>query len=363
LDWGGSPDIIRTICTNLDPAMFEVTLITGRTRHPSAKTQDFLKKWRGRIVEIPELIRQINPFLDIIAFLKLFFLFLHRKFDIVHTHTSKAGALGRAAAWCAGTSCIVHMPHGHNFYGYFSGFSSSLLIGAEKLFSLVTDRIIAFTNLEKNDYVRLKVAEEKKIVVIYQGLELVPHTPDDSCPSRIKEQFNIKNGQRVVGMISRLESVKDPCTFVKAAKIISSRLPDTKFILVGEGSLRRQIEDMVFRLGLADQFILTGWLNNSKDVLSIFDVMALCSLNEAVGMVLIEAQFQNDINKYQASRNEDLVQQKMQEEKAKSIEQSKNIEKQKRYTIIDDDKTTTLPDCQENRIKIIKICKCMTLRI
>jgi len=290
LDWGGSPDIIRTICTSLDPALYEVTLITGRTTHPSKKTREFFETFKEKIIVIPELIRDINPLYDLVAFAKLFLLFSRKKFDIVHSHTAKAGALARCAAYCAKRPVIVHTPHGHNFYGYFPPAASRLLILAERFLAYFTDKIIALTDLEKKDFLKYRVGNSEKIRVIYQGLALESDPPSKSNAAAIKKQFGIKEDERVIGMIGRLEPVKDPCTFVKAAEIIASTLPKTKFILMGEGSLRRKIESMILELGLEEKFILTGWLDNSREVLSVFDVMALSSLNEAVGIVLIEAQ-------------------------------------------------------------------------
>ncbi|MCK5504627.1 MAG: glycosyltransferase, partial [Thermodesulfovibrionia bacterium] len=112
LDWGGPPDIIRLICDSLDVNTFEVRLITGNSLHPSLETRNFLKRFSDRVITIPELKRDINPLSDFVALLKLYRIFRKAHFDIVHTHTAKAGVLGRLAARFAGVPRIVHTSHG-----------------------------------------------------------------------------------------------------------------------------------------------------------------------------------------------------------------------------------------------------------
>ncbi|MDD5729758.1 MAG: glycosyltransferase, partial [Candidatus Omnitrophica bacterium] len=119
MDWGGSPDIVRIICSHLDSDIFDVRLVVGLTEHPSAKTSAFMGKFGDKITVIPQLKRNIEPLNDLIAFIKLYVFFKKERFDIVHTHTAKAGTLGRAAAFLSATGpAIIHTPHGHNFYGY-----------------------------------------------------------------------------------------------------------------------------------------------------------------------------------------------------------------------------------------------------
>ena len=292
LDWGGSPDIVRIICTYLDLGLYELTLVIGLTKHPHAKSEEFLNNFRQKIkiVFIPELKREINPVSDLAAFLRLYFLFLRQRFDIVHTHTAKAGALGRAAAFLSGGAAIVHTLHGHNFYGYFNPFLSKVLVMIERFLACFTDRIIALTELEKNDLVRFKAAYSGKIRLIYQGLELEQYTPGDIDKTRVRGEFNIKPDERIIGMVGRLEPVKGPQYFVEAAQGVVRQFAQARFIVVGEGSLRKNLERQVEEAGLRDKFIFTGWRDDNYEIISILDILVLPSLNEAVGIVLLEAQ-------------------------------------------------------------------------
>ncbi|MBN1527371.1 MAG: glycosyltransferase family 4 protein [Candidatus Omnitrophica bacterium] len=290
LDWGGAPDIVRVLCERLDPDIYDVWLITGPTKYSSRKTGEFLTRFRDRTIVIPCLKRDINPFFDILAFVKLCRLFSKERFDVIHTHTAKAGLLGRLAGRLAGCKAILHTPHGHNFYGYFTWLTSQAIILIEKFATLFTDKFIALTELEKKDMVRFRVAKDGKVAVIYQGLELSDYEKPAGDPEKARRELNIEPDQSVVGMVGRLEAIKGPYYFVEAAYEVVKTFPRAKFVVVGEGSLRRSIEAGVEDLGLSGNFIFTGWRDDVPEVMRIFDIEVLPSLNEAVGIVLIEAQ-------------------------------------------------------------------------
>jgi len=289
MDWGGSPDIVRIICTYLDPAAYDVRLIFGETLHPSARTQVFLIDFTGKVVIIPQLKRKVNLLHDLQAFIKLYVLFRREKFDIVHTHTAKAGALGRFAAFLSGRPVIIHTPHGHNFYGYFPKIGSFCIVLIEKFLACFTDRIIALTELEKIDFIKFRAAAAQKLSVIHQGLELGRYVQARSNTGALREAFGIGQDERVVGMIGRLEPVKGPDYFIEAAALIAAKNKKIKFIIAGEGSLKEKLKARAGELGIHDKVIFTGWREDVPEILALLDVLVLPSLNEAVGMVLLEA--------------------------------------------------------------------------
>ncbi|MCX5708237.1 MAG: glycosyltransferase family 4 protein, partial [Candidatus Omnitrophica bacterium] len=288
MDWGGSPDVLRVLCQKLDPDIYELRIFVGSTSHPTPKTSSFFAAFKDKITFIPELKREISLWNDWLVLVKLSRMFKKEKFDIVHTHTAKAGALGRLAARLAGVPIIVHTPHGHNFYGYFNQFASWLVILIEKFLATFTDRIMALTELEKADYLKFKVASGKKPVLIYMGLELGGFLPGD--PAKIKESLDIRNQEKVVGYVGRLEPIKGPQFFVEAARICLENNHLSRFILVGEGSLRQELEEKVASWGLKGKIVFVGWRDDIADIMSILDILVLPSLNEAVGIVLLEAQ-------------------------------------------------------------------------
>ncbi|MFA5373693.1 MAG: glycosyltransferase family 4 protein [Candidatus Omnitrophota bacterium] len=290
MDWGGSPDILRVLCRGLDPVVFDVSLIIGKTGHASAKTRVFLDEFKGKVTVIKQLKRDISLFDDIMAFFKLYRVFRETGFDVVHTHTAKAGALARIAAYFAGVPAIIHTPHGHNFYGYFNAFFSVLVRIIEKLLGCFTDRIMVLTELEKSDHIKYRVANRGKLVLISQGLDLSGFDPDNKNNISVKESLGISGNFLVAGFVGRLEPVKGPQYFIKAAKKILEKREGVKFVLSGEGSLRRELEEAVASWGLSEQIVFLGWQENIPGIMSAMDMLVLPSLNEAVGIVLIEAQ-------------------------------------------------------------------------
>lgn len=289
LDWGGSPDIVRILCGRLDPSVYDMTLISGPSGHMTGKTRDFLKAFKGRHIEISSLRRDISPIMDLAALFSLYSCFRKERFDIIHTHTAKAGLVGRIAGRAAGCRAIVHTPHGHNIYGYFGPAMTRMVIAVERFCAGLCDKIMALTELEKTDMMRFGIAPAGKITVIYQGLELDRYPRSDEVRRKMRGILGVKDDQPLVGMISRLEPVKGPGYFIEAAALVVKGGRPARFIVVGDGSMRSALEKKAVSLGLKDRCIFAGWREDIPEILSALDLFVLPSLNEAVGMALVEA--------------------------------------------------------------------------
>jgi len=289
MDRGGAPDIVKSLFHYLTGKGYDVTLISGNTTCPSLDTKEFLRDYKERIIITPELKRELRPISDIRAFIKLFVLFKKRKFDIIHTHTAKAGFIGRIAARLAGASAVIHTPHGHNFYGYFGRLKSWFVIILERMAALFADRIIALTNVEKKDMFWYNVCSVSKIWVVRSGIDLGKYNKNGFDIGRKKAEFNISTDDFLVGMMARLERVKGVAYFIEAVKYISDELPKAKFLIVGDGPLKQNLILLAKHLGMNDRIIFTGWREDIPEILSITDIVVLPSLNEALGMVLLEA--------------------------------------------------------------------------
>ena len=289
MDWGGSPDIIRILCITFATKIYDVKLICGPTACPSERTKEFFEKFKDNIFHITHLKRSINIFNDSFAVFSLCRLFRKEKFDIVHTHTAKAGVLGRIAAWFAGVPFIVHSPHGHNFYGYFGPFISKWVVILERFIAYFTNKVIVFTELERKDLVAFKVTKPEKIVVINSGLELENYREVVIDAHGQRDELRTERDKTMVGMIGRLEPVKGPEYLVEAAKLVIERFPKVKFLIVGEGSLRNKLELQCKKMDILDKIVFAGWREDIPKILSILDILVLPSLNEAVGRILIEA--------------------------------------------------------------------------
>jgi glycosyltransferase involved in cell wall biosynthesis len=288
MDWGGAPDIVRILCESLESS-YEVRLIIGPSKHLSERTRLFLDKFKDNVITVSHLRRDINPLWDLLALIKLFLLFRAERFDIVHTHTAKAGLLGRIAGWLAGVPTIIYMPHGHVFYGYFGLLMSRAAITVERVVAYITDKVMVLTELEKRDLVAFKVTTPDKIIVVNSGLELEAYKESVTDVQGKKNELQIGEGISVVGVIGRLEPVKGHRYLVEAARMVTKESPRVKFLIVGDGSLRSDLESRCQELGVEDKFIFTGWKEDVCSILPTLDILVLPSVNEAVGRVLIEA--------------------------------------------------------------------------
>ncbi|MCX5783387.1 MAG: glycosyltransferase family 4 protein, partial [Elusimicrobia bacterium] len=289
LDRGGAPEIVEAIFNSLKSFVCERKLITGYTACPDTGAKKLFQD-ASDIIYIPELKREINLINDLLALIKLYLIFRREKFTIVHTHTAKAGVLGRVAAYLAGVPCIIHQPHGHNFYGYFGILGSKMAIILERFLAGLTDKIIVLTELEKEDFLRLKVCQIEKITVVCNGIVLNKYRLENIDKIAVKRLCGIQPEDNSVGFIGRLEPIKGIEYFISAAKIIAAEIPQVKFLIIGEGELRNNLELRVRRLGLAKKFIFTGWREDIPEILAILDICVLPSLNESLGMILLQAQ-------------------------------------------------------------------------
>jgi glycosyltransferase involved in cell wall biosynthesis len=290
LDKGGSAENTFLTAMGLDKNDYEVTLMSGPVKDPGQDRKKEIGESRIRHIFILELVRNISLINDFIAFLKIYRVLRKEKFDIVHTHTSKAGFLGRLAAKLAGAPIIIHTPHGHVFFGYFGSFKTKIFILLEKLASCLTDKIVALTNGEKEDYIAYKVARKEKLVVISSGVDLNRlKEPSSEEKKNFKKGLGISENSLVIGTVGRLVPVKGPEFLVEAAQWIISRNPDTFFMFTGDGDLRPMLEKRALDLGIKDNIIFLGWRDDVTKIISAYDVFVLPSLNEGMGRVLVEA--------------------------------------------------------------------------
>ena len=297
-DKGGSAENTFLTVMGLDEERYEVTLIKGLSFESDMTEGEAKAVERNlaeveregiRIITLPDLVRRIYPLYDLKAFVSLIKIFLKEKPHIVHTHTSKAGILGRWAAFFARIPVIVHTPHGHVFWGYFSKWRTSVFILLEKLTALITDRIITLTEQEKRDHLRFNIASEDKFSTIHSGVELDKFLHISVAPSEMRKILGIPEGNLVVGTVGRLTPVKGHRYLIEAAGKLVDVRPDTTFVFLGDGELSDELKNMVSRLGIGENVKFPGWRPDMAEVMSIFDIFVLPSLNEGMGRVLVEA--------------------------------------------------------------------------
>lgn len=299
LDKGGSAENTLLTVLGMDQKKYEVILIKGPTyesrmdkKEHAAVMADLKEAGQKGIktFNIPFLLRKISPVHDLLALFSLYRFLFKEKPLIVHTHTSKAGLLGRLAARLARTPVIVHTPHGHVFFGYFGQIKSMIFVLLERAAARMTDKIIALTESEKRDYLSFQIADEGQLAVIHSGVELRKFKGlllEEK--QQLKKELGIPQNALVVGTAGRLVTVKGPQFLMEAAQLVISSHPQTIFVFSGGGPLRPHLEKKALETGIQDHVLFLGWRKDVARIMAIYDVFVLPSLNEGMGRALVEA--------------------------------------------------------------------------
>jgi glycosyltransferase involved in cell wall biosynthesis len=289
LDRGGSAENTLLTVIGLDKERYEVALISGPSAEPIDRLMDRAQASGVRLITVKNLVRKISPWRDFKALFALYRLVKGGRYDIVHTHSSKAGILGRWAAHLAGVPHLVHTPHGHVFYGYYNKLVTRLFVLLERLTACFSDKIVALTPQEVKEYLALGIGEPEKFIVIHSGVELACFRGIGAPGPEVRAELNIPRDLPVVGSVGRLEEVKGYRYFIEAASLIIEKIPEVCFLLVGDGSLRARLQRQATDFGLEHRFVFTGWRDDVPRMISAMDIFVLSSLNEGMGKVLVEA--------------------------------------------------------------------------
>ncbi len=286
LDRGGSATNTLLTVAGL-PAAFGQRLIYGRTvEYPHLARR---LEQQVEMAELPELVRSPSPLKDLVAFVKIYRLLRKGRFDLVHTHTSKAGILGRIAARLAGVPHIVHTPHGQAFNGYVGKGMIRLFVLLERRVATFTDRIIGLTDQEIRDNLERGIGEPEQFVNIPSGIDLKPFEASQRAAGEVKASLGLLPSARLIGSVGRLDQVKGHTYLLDAFTMLAPRFPDLHLVLVGDGELRVDLQSRAAEAGLADRVHFLGWREDIPALLHAFDLFVFPSLSEGMGRALVEA--------------------------------------------------------------------------
>lgn len=290
LNVGGPAIHVSLLTQKLRPPAYESTLVCG-TIDPDEGDMQYYAEERGvHPIVIPELGRALHPLRDLITIYRVYRLIRHLKPDIVHTHTAKAGFVGRIAAWLAGVPVIVHTFHGHVFHGYFSPLLTRVFLLLERLTARISTAVITLSEDLRRDLAETyRIARRSKITVLPLGLDLAGFAAAPRRTGQFRQQIGVAEGVPLVGIVGRLVPVKNHALFLEAAARIHAHQPDVRFVIVGDGELRAELEARVDALGLRSVVTFTGWLRDLIPVYSDLDVLVISSINEGTPVSVIEA--------------------------------------------------------------------------
>ncbi len=291
LELGGAQQNTLFTVAHLDRGRFSPVLLHG----PDGILDAEAAALPGMRVEtIPHLIREVRPVADWRAWRELGLRLREIRESrgapmIVHTHSSKAGILGRFAARSAGADAIVHSIHGYAFHDGQAWPVRRAYIALERLAAGVTDAFIAVSRANLDEGVRLGIFPAERAVLIRSGFPLEEFAEPSRDAAAVRAELGIPRDAPVVGMVACLKPQKAPEDFVEAAGKVVSRFPAARFLLVGDGDLRPAVEAAVRRHGLAGKVLLTGWRRDVADLLHLMDVVALTSRWEGLPRVVPQA--------------------------------------------------------------------------
>jgi len=275
LNIGGPALHVTHLARELNPDRFTTRLVTGNVGKDEGDMGDLARDLDWRV--IPELGREVSPADDFVTLLKLWKLMRQWKPHIVHTHTAKAGAVGRIAAKLAGVPIIVHTFHGHTFHGYWGKVGSHFTINIERALSLITNKVIAVSDGVRDDLIQYRIATPQKILIVPLGLDLEPFA----------RQPRADAATPTIGIVGRLVPIKNHALFLQMARLMIADGFRGRFMIVGDGELRGELESRARDLG--DRILFSGWRRDLVNVYSGMSVVVNTSLNEGTPVALIEA--------------------------------------------------------------------------
>jgi glycosyltransferase involved in cell wall biosynthesis len=274
------------------------TMLIGGPEEESEESSLFIPESLGlKPVIIQELRRSINPFKDYFAYRRIKKIIRELKPDIVHTHASKAGAVGRLAAISCGVPVIVHTFHGHVFHGYFSPFKTKFFKFLERKLAAKSSAIVAISPIQKTELTQVHhVCDEKKIFVIPLGFDLDRFAQKQEEKRKFfREKYGLGD-ELVIGIIGRLAPIKNHYLFIDAMEHVLKRTKkNVKAVLVGDGETKAELMEYLKSKDLSCEegdakFIFAGWIREVDRALAGIDIVALSSKNEGTPVSLIEAQ-------------------------------------------------------------------------
>lgn len=268
-----------------------VTLITGPAEGPEGDLIERAGRNIPDVVLMPELKRAIDPKADRLVYRRLKEEIAKRKPDVVHTHSSKAGILGRAAAWSLKTPAVVHTIHGLPFHPFEKWWKNRLYIWAERWAAKRCHKIITVAEAMIDQAVAAGVAPREKFITIRSGMEVEPFLNPPRPPSEVRKELGIPEGTVVIAKVARLFEFKGHDDVLDVAPALLKDRPNVMLLFIGGGIWRDRLEAKARELGIGDRVIFTGLVPSTRipELLNASDVVVHASYREGLARVLPQA--------------------------------------------------------------------------
>jgi glycosyltransferase involved in cell wall biosynthesis len=307
---GGAQENTLATVAGFNGGGWESCLATGPALGPEGSLEPECLVAGIRMLRVPSLIREVSPRRDLDALRQLTRLIRREGPHVVHTHTSKAGILGRIAARWAGVPVVVHTPHGHVFHSYEGRLRTQGFVWLERACARTADRLIALTDTERCEHLDLGIGRPEQWTTIHSGVDFASFEAARGSRDEVRAELGLPADAVILGSVGRLVPIKGQRYLIDAIAHLEAKHRALHLLLVGDGPLRHDLIDQARSLGLQISGSGSGWnpgrgreargrspgtihvLGLRRDIprlLAAMDVFVLPSLNEGMGRVLVEA--------------------------------------------------------------------------
>jgi glycosyltransferase involved in cell wall biosynthesis len=283
LELGGAQKVALYIAKNIDKNVFNSFIISGF----GGLLDDDVRK-NLKFYQLRNFVRQISPIKDIKTFIDIYLILKKEKPDIVHTHSSKAGIIGRLVAKLAGVKTIVHTIHGYGFNETQNCFIKRLYIFLEKFCALFSNKLIVVTKEDIKKGLHYKISKENKFILIRAGVDTSSYKNFISG-KKFKESIRLNENTKIVITIGPFKPQKNLKDFINVANEVTKSIKDVVFIIVGDGEQRKDLESLIKKFNLVTKVILLGWRADIANILTSSDIFVLTSLWEGLPCSILEA--------------------------------------------------------------------------
>jgi glycosyltransferase involved in cell wall biosynthesis len=289
---GGAQENTLLSCAGQHARGHEVTLLTGPPRGPEGSLLERAQGEGYRVIVLEDLRRAIHPVRDWRSYRALVRELRHLRPEVVHTHSSKAGILGRRAAWAVGVPAIIHTVHGLAFTASTRGAVNWVYRQLERYAAPLTTRIVCVADALTAQSLAGGVGRPEQYVTVYSGMEIEPFLNPRVPREEVRRKLGIRPDDVVAGTIARLFHLKGHEDLLAHAPALCAQCPQLRFLWVGDGLLRGQFEAEVARLGLNDRFIFTGLVPPERipELAGAMDILVHPSRREGLARALPQGQ-------------------------------------------------------------------------
>ena len=286
---GGAQETVLLAAALADRARFEPVVVCGPQTGSEGSLHDEVRRRGVELVVLPDLVRQVHPWHDARALRALTGLFAQRRIDVVHTNSSKAGILGRAAARRAGVPTVVHTVHGWPFHDHQPRPVAAAWRFLERRMAPMTDRLVVVADADRVKGLAAGVGVAGQYCTVHSSLELSRYDATRASRADVRQELDLPERAPVLGAVNRLSVQKDPLALLDAFALIRAALPEARLVVVGDGPLRGEMRRRISDLGLDEVVTMTGLRTDVPRLLQGMDVFVSASLWEGLPRTIIQA--------------------------------------------------------------------------